>query len=432
MMESPRPTTVLHTTPAHAPLTERRYLLPLILVTSLFFLWAVGVNINDILIPHLRGAFHLTDFQSSFVQVAFFGGYFLAAWPAGWIVERLGYQRGIVFGLIICATGALLFIPAAYIHIYAAFLICLFIMACGQSCLEVCANPYVTFLGPPQTSERRLNLAQSFNALGAVATPIFGSALILARTHKLAAGANTGAAEAAIVRLPYLIIVAIFLGMAVLIGLSHLPRISEEPADIGLSAARHVLHFPHLLKGVAAQFFYVGAQVGVASFVIRFVQFTHPGRSDVEAANYLKLHLLAFMIGRFGGSALMKRFAPASMLATFAAGSLVSVALVLTTRGPAALAGIVLLGFFHSIMFPTIFALSIRHLGPATRKGSSLLVMSIIGGAICPALMGRLSDATNIQVAFLVPLVCYCFVLYFGLRGYRPTQAVLSADRCTP
>jgi FHS family L-fucose permease-like MFS transporter len=424
-MDAPRPIIASLAPVGPAKLTESRYIWPLILVTSLFFLWAVGVNINDILIPHLRGAFHLTDFQSSFVQVAFFGGYFLAAWPAGWIVERLGYQRGIVFGLLICATGAFLFIPAAYVHVYAAFLLGLFIMACGQSFLEVSANPYVTFLGPPQTSEQRLNLAQSFNALGAVVTPIFGSALILARTHKLAAGANAAAAEAAIVRLPYLIIVSIFLGVAVLIGFSHLPKIAEEaPADNDPSAAKHVLHFPHLLKGVAAQFFYVGAQVGVASFVIRFVEFTRPGTSDVQAANYLKLHLLAFMIGRFGGSALMKRFAPASMLATFAAGSLLSVALVLTNRGPAGLAGIVLLGFFHSIMFPTIFALSIRHLGPATRKGSSLLVMSIIGGAIFPALMGRVSDATNIQVAFLVPLVCYCFVLYFGLRGYRPTAGV--------
>jgi len=216
--------------------------------------------------------------------------------------------------------------------------------------------------------------------------------------------------------------------MAVLIGLSHLPKISGEAADVDTAAARHILHFPHLLRGVAAQFFYVGAQVGVASFVIRFVEYTHPGTTDVEAANYLKLHLLAFMIGRFGGSALMKRFAPASMLATFAAGSLVSVALVLTSRGPAALVGIVLLGFFHSIMFPTIFALSIRNLGSATRKGSSLLVMSIIGGAIFPPLMGRLSDATNIQVAFFVPLVCYCFVLYFGMRGYRPKESPVLAE----
>lgn len=412
-----------------ATLTEPRFILPLILVTSLFFLWAVGVNLNDILIPHLRRAFNLTDFQSSFVQVAFFGGYFLGAWPAGKIAERLGYQRGIIFGLLICAAGAFLFIPAAYIHVYYAFLVGLFIMACGQSFLEVSANPYVTFLGPSQTSEQRLNLAQSFNALGAVLTPIFGSALILARAHDVAKGANAAAAEGAVVRLPYLIIVCIFLGMAGIMALAHLPRISVESADGDTAAARHVLHFPHLIKGVAAQFFYVGAQVGVASFVIRFVEFTHPGTSDVQAANYLKLHLLAFMIGRFGGSAFMRRIKPATMLAAFAVGSLVSVALVLTTRGPAALAGLVLLGFFHSIMFPTIFALSIRHLGPSTHKGSSLLVMAIIGGAVCPAIMGRISDATNIQVAFLVPLVCYCFVLYFGLRGYRPPhEAALVAE----
>ncbi|MGA8160020.1 MAG: L-fucose:H+ symporter permease [Acidobacteriaceae bacterium] len=426
-----RPVALPPSAPGNGPakLTERRYLLPLILVTTLFFLWAVGVNLNDILIPHLHRAFHLTDFQSSFVQVAFFGGYFLGAWPAGKIAERLGYQRGIVLGLIICATGAFLFIPAAYIHVYYAFLIGLFIMACGQSFLEVSANPYVTFLGPPQTAEQRLNLAQSFNALGAVLTPIFGSALILARAHELTYGTNAAAAEVAIVRLPYIIIVCIFLGMAGVIALAHLPRISVESADSDTAAAHHVLHFPHLIKGIAAQFFYVGAQVGVASFVIRFVEFAHPGTTDVQAANYLKLHLLAFMIGRFGGSALMRRIKPAHMLAAFAAGSLISVGLVLTSRGPAALVGIVLLGFFHSIMFPTIFALSIRHLGPSTHKGSSLLVMSIIGGAICPAIMGRISDATNIQMAFFVPLVCYCFVLYFGLRGYRPRhEPALTAE----
>lgn len=405
--------------PGGAQLTERRYVWPLILVTSLFLLWAVGVNLNDILIPHLKRLFGLTDFQSSFIQIAFFGGYFLAAWPAGWVVGRLGYQRGIVCGLLICAAGAFLFLPAASVHVYAAFLLALFILACGQSFLEVSANPYVTFLGPPETAERRLNTAQSFNALGSVLTPVLGAWLILARAHRLAGTGTPAQVEAAVVRLPYLMIVGIFLCMAVLIGRAHLPLIREEAVEGEPAAAQNVLRFPHLVKGVAAQFFYVGAQVGVASFVIRFVEFTHPGTSDVEAATYLKLHLLAFMVGRFGGSALMKRFRPAAMLAAFAAGSLVSVGMVLTSRGAAALAGIVLLGFFHSIMFPTIFALSIRHLGPATRKGSSLLVMAILGGAIFPAMMGRVSDATNIQMAFAIPLVCYCFVLYFGIRGYR-------------
>jgi FHS family L-fucose permease-like MFS transporter len=400
------------------PLTERRYVLPLILITSLFFLWAVGVNLNDILIPHLKGAFHLTDFQSSFVQVAFFGGYFLAAWPAGRIMEKIGYQRGIVCGLLICAVGAFLFIPAASVRMYAVFLLGLFIMACGQSFLEVSANPYVTFLGPPQTAEQRLNVAQSFNAVGAVVTPILGSTFILSRAHAAAAGS-----EADVVRIPYMVIVGIFVAMALIIYTAKLPVIQEEKAEDEDSSFPGIMAFPHLLKGVATQFFYVGAQVGVASFVIRFVQHTHPGTLDTQAANYLKLHLLGFMIGRFAGSALMKKIQPAMMLAAFAVGSVISVLLVIFSTGALALSGIVLLGFFHSIMFPTIFALSIRHLGPYTKRGSSLVVMAILGGAVFPALMGRISDASNIQRAFFVPLVCYLFVLYFATRGYRVKHA---------
>lgn len=400
---------------AGIPITERRFVLPLILITSLFFLWAVGVNLNDILIPHLKGLFRLNDFESSFVQVAFFGGYFLAAWPAGRFIEKIGYQRGIVCGLLICAVGAFLFIPAASVHIYGVFLVGLFIMACGQSFLEVSANPYVTFLGPPQTSERRLNLAQSFNAVGALLTPIFGSALILSRAHVGVAGS-----EADVVRLPYTVIVGTFLVVALMIGLAKLPTIYEEKTAMDTKGFGGATSYPHLLNGVAAQFFYVGAQVGVASFVIRFVQHTHPGMLDTQAANYLKLHLLGFMIGRFAGSALMKKIQPAHLLAAFAIGALASVLLVIFAGGAFALTGIVLLGFFHSIMYPTIFALSIRNLGSYTERGSSLIVMAILGGAVVPAVMGRISDLSNIGDAFVLPLVCYGVVLYFAVYGYRP------------
>jgi FHS family L-fucose permease-like MFS transporter len=399
------------------PITERRFVLPLILITSLFFLWAVGVNLNDILIPHLKGIFRLTDFQSSFVQVAFFGGYFLAAWPAGRFIEKIGYQRGIVCGLLICAVGAFLFIPAASVHIYAVFLAGLFIMACGQSFLEVSANPYVTFLGPPQTSEQRLNLAQSFNAVGALLTPIFGSALILSRAH---GGATS---EVDVVRLPYAVIVGTFLMVALMIALAKLPEIHEEKTVKDAKGLGGATSYPHLLKGVAAQFFYVGAQVGVASFVIRYVQHTHYGMLDTQAANYLKLHLLGFMIGRFAGSALMKKVQPAHLLAMFAIGALASVLLVIFAGGAFALTGIVLLGFFHSIMYPTIFALSIRGLGSYTERGSSLVVMSILGGAVIPAAMGCISDLSNISDAFVLPLVCYGVVLYFAMYGYRPKVA---------
>jgi FHS family L-fucose permease-like MFS transporter len=276
----------------------------------------------------------------------------------------------------------------------------------------------VTFLGPPQTAEQRLNVAQSFNAVGAVVTPILGSVFILSRAHAAAAGS-----EAEVVRVPYMVMVGIFLVMALILFTAKLPILQEENVEDESPHLSGVLAFPHLLKGVAAQFFYIGAQVGVASFVIRFVQHTHPGTLDTQAANYLKLHLLGFMIGRFAGSALMKKIQPAKMLAAFAVGSVISVLLVIFSSGAPALTGIVLLGFFHSIMFPTIFALSIRHLGPYTKRGSSFVVMAILGGAVFPALMGRISDASNIQRAFFVPLACYLFVLYFATRGYRVKHA---------
>jgi MFS transporter, FHS family, L-fucose permease len=415
------------------PLTERRYVLPLILVTSLFFLWAFGVNLNDILIPHLKKAFRLSDFRSSLIQTAFFGGYFLAALPAGWLMEKIGYKRGILVGLLTCATGALLFIPAASVRLYGFFLFALFVMACGQGVLEVAANPYVTILGPPESSERRLNLAQSFNSVGAVVTPIVGAAFILSGVEysRSQLSAMTPAqlqayqvAEANTVRGPYFVIAGLFLAVATLIFFSHLPEVREEDdfeaAPNAVQGLRGLWPYKHLLKGVLAQFFYVGAQVGVASFVIRFAQYRMPGLPEKHAANYLKLHLLGFMLGRFAGSAVMKRIAPSRLLSLFGMLALICLTVVLMGTGVAPMWALVLLGFFHSIMFPTIFALSLKHLGPHTKLGSSLLVMSIIGGAVFPAIMGYISDMSSIRYAFWVPFLCHLYVLYFAARGYRP------------
>ena len=414
------------------PITERRYLVPFILVTSLFFLWAFGVNLNDILIPHLKKAFRLTDFRSSLIQTAFFGGYFLAALPAGWLMEKIGYKRGILVGLLTCAAGAFLFIPAASVRLYGFFLFALFVMACGQGVLEVAANPYVTILGPPESSERRLNLAQSFNSVGAVVTPIVGAAFILSGVEYTRAqlAAMTPAqlqayqiAEANTVKLPYLVITCVFLAVALLIFFSQLPEVKEEDGENRgetRTGLRGLWPYKHLLKGVLAQFFYVGAQVGVASFVIRFAQYTVSGIPEKHAANYLKLHLLGFMIGRFTGSAIMKNIAASRLLSLFGLSALTCLTVVLLGTGIAPVWALVLLGFFHSIMFPTIFALSIKHLGPHTKLGSSLLVMSIIGGAVFPAAMGYISDVSNIRYAFLVPFICHIYVLYFAARGYRP------------
>jgi len=413
------------------PLTERRYIVPLALITSLFFLWALGVNLNDVLIPHLKKAFRLTDLQSSLIQTAFFGGYFLAALPAGRLMERIGYKKGILTGLLLCATGGLLFIPAATVLAYGFFLFALFVMACGQSFLEVAANPYVTELGPKESAERRLNLAQSFNSVGAVITPFVGAAFILTNTQSGSAQVN----EASTVRIPYLIIAAIFLSVAAMIYFTRLPEVHEGSVEIraeGHSGDRRlkladVWKFPHLRQGVLAQFFYVGAQVGVASFVIRLTEQVQPGTPDKTAARYLQLHLLGFMIGRFAGSGLMKYIQAPRLLSIFAAGCLVCASVAVMATGSLPVYAVVAIGFFHSIMFPTIFALSIKGLGAYTKLGSSLLVMSIIGGAVLPAAMGYVSDASNIQRALIVPLVCYLYILKFALsfsrHGFRGAAA---------
>jgi len=418
-----------------APLTERRYTMAFVLVTSLFFMWALGVNLNDILIPHLKKAFRLTDLQSSLIQSAFFGGYFLAALPAGWLMERIGYKKGILLGLLTCAVGAFLFIPAASIGLYGYFLFALFVMACGQGVLEVAANPYVTILGPPESSERRLNLAQSFNAVGAVVTPFIGRVFILSGIEYSAGqlsamtpeqSAAYSAMEASRVRGPYLAITALFLFVAALLYLAHLPEIREVSGETGSDlpeAPRRVWEiwrYKHLVKGVVAQFFYVGAQVGVTSFVIRLTQHTLPNTPEKVAANFLQWHLIGFMVGRFAGSAMMKRIAPPRLLGFFAVCAFLCTLTAIAGSGAAPVWAVVFLGFFDSIMFPTIFALSVKNLGIYTKLGSALLVMSIIGGAILPAVMGYLSDASSIQEAFVVPLICYAYVLYFAVRGYKP------------
>ncbi len=409
--------------PARVPLTERKYLVPLVLITSLFFLWAFGVNLNDVLIPHMKKVFQLTDLQSSLIQTAFFGGYFLAALPAGWLMERIGYKKGILTGLAICATGALLFIPAANAVVYGFFLGALFIMACGQSFLEVAANPYVTILGPSASSERRLNVAQSFNSVGAVLTPIIGAAFILTESR------TAGAQDIKTVTGTYVVIALVFLAVAAMIYFTKLPEATEvEPAPAGPPASLgDAIKFPHLVKGVIAQFAYVGAQVGVGSFIIRFTEYLAPGTNDVDAASYLKYHWIGFMIGRFTGSFMMKYIAPSRLLTLFAGGGFVCACLALAGSGMVPVWGLVMIGFFHSIMFPTIFALGIKGLGPATKLGSSLLVMAIIGGAIFPAAMGWLSDLTSIREAFLIPLLCYVYIAWYGICGSKPTREAVRA-----
>jgi FHS family L-fucose permease-like MFS transporter len=396
------------------------------LVTSLFFLWALAHNLNPILIPHLRKALQLTDLRSALVDSAFFIAYFVMALPAGAVMKRFGYKAGIVGGLLLFATGTFLFWPAATLRSYPFFLGALFVIASGLTFLETAANPYISVLGDPATAPRRLNFAQAFNGLGAALAAFFGGRFILsgtALTPAEQAAMEPGALdaylanEALAVRVPYLIIGLIVLTAAALFLRIHLPEIQDTDDGNG---ARDPKAWRRLWRGVAAQFCYVGAQVGVASFFIRFSGQV-AGIGEQDAAYLLSIGLLLFMAGRFIGTALMRWITAPTLLALCAASALVLVGVAVGTGGWTAVVALLGVELFMSIMFPTIFSLSIDGLGRDTKLGSSLLVMSIVGGAVIPPLMGAISDRQGIQPAYLVPLICFVVVLWFAnaVRGSK-------------
>lgn len=382
--------------------------LPIVLITALFFFWGAANNLNDVLIAHFRKAFTLTDLQSGLVQSAFYMGYFVFAIPASLFMKRWGYKGAVLLGLCLFGLGALLFWPAAETHSYGFFLGALFVIASGLAFLETSANPLVTRLGPAQGAERRLNLAQAFNPLGSMAGVYLGQQLILG---------DSGPAAATSVETPYLIIALVVLGWAALIAFTRFPTIATERAQqsVGTVAEFGQLfrNRPYLL-GVVAQFFYVGAQVGVWSYLIRYLAVAVPGMSDKDAANYLILSLAVFMLGRFVGAFLMGSFKPARLLAGFAAINVVLCIVAALAGGWTGVFALVATSFFMSIMFPTIFTLSIRGMGDLAKPGSSLLVMSIIGGAVLTPLMGWVSGSSSILLAMLVPAGCFVAVFAFA------------------
>ncbi|MBD2716437.1 L-fucose:H+ symporter permease [Microvirga sp. STR05] len=397
------------------------------LITSLFFLWGFAVNLNPVLIPHLKKACQLTDTQSALIDSAFFAAYFLVALPAGQFMKRFGYKGGILVGLGLFATGAFLFYPAAETRAYGFFLVALFIIASGLTFLETAANPYITVLGDPAGATQRLNFAQSFNGLAATLAPLLGGKLILSG-QSLTAGQQAAMApaqldaylsqEASAVQLPYLVIGAVVLLVAVVLYFTRLPDIIEAAATDDASAQGSLWQEKNLLLGVLTQFFYVGAQVCISSFFIRFAG-SVAGIPEQTATLYLSGALLSFMAGRFIGTALMRVVAPAKLLAVCSLLNVLLVGLAVTLEGQLPVYALMGVEFFMSIIFPTIFSLSIRGLGPRTKDGSSLLIMAIVGGAVFPVLMGRVSDASSIQTAYVVPGLCFLVVLYFALRNAR-------------
>ena len=405
-------------------------LLPFALIVALFFLWGVANNLNDVLIAHFKKLFTLTDLQAGLVQSAFYLGYFCLAIPAALFMRAYGYRAAVLLGLILYAAGALLFWPAAAAQSYAFFLLALFVIASGLGFLETSANPLISRLGPPESASLRLNLAQAFNPLGSISGILIGSQFILsgiamdtARLAHMSPQAIEAwrASEAGAVQAPYLVIGVAVLAWALLIRLVRFPPIAtERDVEEGIGALddfRALAREHGLLLGILAQFFYVGAQVGVWSFLIRYCQVAVPGTGEHRAALYLTASLVLFMLGRFAGTFLMARLAPLRLLSAFAAAGALLCLFAAVAGGEAGITALVGASFFMSIMYPTIFAESVAGLGPRTKSASALLVMAIVGGAVIPAVMGAVSDAAgSIVRAMIVPCLCFLVVLIFGLR----------------
>ncbi|MEI9810220.1 MAG: L-fucose:H+ symporter permease [Bacteroidota bacterium] len=409
-------------------LTNRSFRFAFIMITSLFFLWGFAHNLDPILIPHLKKSFTLSTLQSSLVDSAVFIAYFVMALPAGFIMKKYGYKAGIITGLLLFAGGSFLFIPAADTQEYVFFLGALFIIACGLTILETAANPYASLLGDPETSTQRLNLSQSFNGLAATLAPIIGARLILTKDYTAAelstmteAARKTAlAAEASTVKTPYLVLGAIILLVAIIFWFTKLPEIKDGQEQSSGRGIFHALKHKHLSWGVAAQFFYVGAQVCVFSFFILYA--TKAADIDkVTAADYLGWGCgMAFMIGRFFGTFLMKYVKPQRLLALYAFFNVLLCMVAIFSHGLIALFAVIGIAFFMSIMFPTIFALGIKDLEGDTKYGSSLIIMSIVGGAVLPPVFAYISDVTgNIQYGYIVPLICFAVIAYYGLKGFR-------------
>ncbi|MBM7127874.1 L-fucose:H+ symporter permease [Dyella flava] len=404
--------------------------LPLALIVSLFFLWGGANNLNDVLIAQFKKAFVLSDFGAGLVQSAFYLGYFLVAMPAGMYMRRFGYKSAVIFGLLLYGVGALLFWPAASQATYGLFLFALFVIASGLAFLETSANPFVTLLGSQETATRRLNLAQAFNPLGSIAGILIGQHFIFTGIeHSPAQIAAMSVAERVAyfesethaVQWPYLVIGLVVLAWAWLIALTRFPNAAASSAmAAGKGVLRKLLRDPRFVGALFAQFFYVGAQVGVWSYTIRYVQANMPGTSAREAANFLTAELVCFMAGRFAGAALMKYLRPVRLLLAFAAiNMLLTLFAVLHPRASGAYA-LVACSFFMSVMYPTVFALGVEGRNDDERKlGSALLVMTIIGGAVLTALMGAVSDHSSIATAMSVPVGCFTVVLLFAWRRGR-------------
>ncbi len=387
------------------------FLFPLILVTSLFFLWGLAYGLLDVLNKHFQELLNVTKTRSTLLQAAYFGAYFLIALPAGLFMSKYGYKKGIITGLLLYTTGALLFFPSAQYENYNFFLLSLFILASGLTFLETAANPYITVLGKPETSEFRLNLSQSFNGVGAFIGPIIGAKVFFSE--------GEGAGNLDTVKYVYLIIAGVVFLVALLFMRTPLPEIKEEKlVSDAEQDIKPLFSHKNFTGAIIAQFFYVAAQVGIAALFINYCTEASSTITNANASYYLSISLMLFTLGRFAGTALMKKIAPNKLLTVYSIINVLLCAVVVSGIGMISVYSLMTIFFFESIMFPTIFALGIKNLGHNTKKGASFIIMSIVGGAMMPYIMGLLSEKHTAN-AYIIPLFCFIIVAWYGWKGYK-------------
>jgi len=377
-------------------------------------MWGFAYGLLDVLNKHFQEALSITKTRSTLLQAAYFGAYFLVALPAGLFMNKYGYKKGVILGLLLYAIGAFLFYPAAEQSSFNAFLLALFILASGLACLETAANPYVTVLGAPETSATRLNLSQCFNGVGSFLGPIIASYLFFGE------GSSDGGSNLDSVKLIYVIIGVLVLVVAGVFVKIQLPEIKESTivSDERLDR-KPLFNHSNFTFGVVAQFFYVAAQVGVATLFINYCTEGGVGIDNATAAKLLSLGLILFTAGRFVGTALMKFIKPNKLLAIYAIINILLCIIVILNSGWLSIYALLTVFFFMSIMFPTIFALSIKDLGHHTKKASSFVIMSIVGGALVPYVMGMVADGYSTPISYIVPLVCFVVVFFYGISGYK-------------
>jgi MFS transporter, FHS family, L-fucose permease len=412
--------------------TPQSYGRPLAIVTTLFFMWGFLTCLNDILIPHLKSIFDLSYARVMLVQFAFFSAYFLFSLPWSRFVNRIGYQKTMVVGLLTMACGAFLFVPAASAASFPLFLTALLILAGGITGLQVAANPYVDLLGKPETASSRLDLTQAFNSLGTTVAPKIGGLLILSaaplaveQLRQLASAALQAyrIQQAASVKLPYAVIGGALIVLAVLIGVSKLPPVETATSVAKETVKDSIWKHPNLLFGALGIFTYVGAEVSIGSFLVNYFGLPEVASLSAKtAAGLVSFYWGGAMIGRFLGAGLLRRFKPGHLLGIFAIFAAALVTTSMLSGGHTAMWAILAVGFFNSIMFPTIFSLGVAELGPLTGTGSGVLNMAIVGGAILPLIQGVIADRIGLHHAFVLPVICYLYILFYGLSGSKPNS----------